>query len=40
MQGNKEKNLIVEMTFNFALRIIGYSAFLEKNRKFVLAINF
>ena len=37
MQGNKEKNLIVELTFNFALRIIAYTGLLEKDRKFVLA---
>ena len=37
MQGNKEKNLIVELTFDFALRIINYTGLLEKNRKFILA---
>ncbi len=36
MQGNKEKNLIVELTFNFALKILKYSGLLEKERKFVL----
>lgn len=37
MQGNKEKNLIVELTFDFALGIIKYAELLEKDRKFVLA---
>jgi len=37
MQGNKEKNLIVELTFDFALKIIKYAELLEKGRKFVLA---
>ncbi|MBL7745322.1 MAG: four helix bundle protein [Chitinophagaceae bacterium] len=37
MQGNKEKNLIVELTFDFALKIIKYAELLEKDRKFVLA---
>ena len=37
MQGNKEKNLIVELTFEFALKIVKYSALLEKQKKFVLA---
>ena len=37
MQGNKEKNLIVELTFEFALKIIKYTELLEKDRKFVLA---
>ncbi len=37
MQGNKEKNLIVELTFEFALKIIKYAEELERNRKFVLA---
>jgi len=37
MQGNKEKNLIVELTFDFALKIIKYAELLEKERKFVLA---
>jgi four helix bundle protein len=36
MQGNKE-NLIVELTFNFALKIILYAEQLEKQKKFVLA---
>ena len=37
MQGNKEKNLIVELTFDFALKIIKYAELLEKQRRFVLA---
>ena len=37
MQGNKEKNLIVELTFNFALSIIAYAELLERKRRFVLA---
>lgn len=37
MQGNKEKNLIVELTFDFALKIIKGTGLLEKGKKFVLA---
>lgn len=37
MQGNKEKNLIVELTFEFTLKFIKYTELLEKDRKFVLA---
>ena len=37
MQTNKEKNLIVELTFGFALKIIKYVESLEKERKFVMA---
>jgi four helix bundle protein len=37
MQGNKEKNLIVHLTFDFALKIIKYAELLEKSRKFVMA---
>ena len=37
MQGNKEKNLIVDLTFEFALKIIMYVGLLEKERKFVMA---
>ena len=37
MQTNKEKNLIVDLTFNFALKIITYTEKLEKNRRFVVA---
>ena len=36
MQGNKE-NLIVDLTFEFALKIIMYVGLLEKERKFVMA---
>jgi four helix bundle protein len=37
MQGNKEKNLIVELTFDFALKIIKYVERLEKNHKYIIA---
>ena len=37
MQGNKEKDLIVELTFGFALKIIKYAELLEKQKRFVLA---
>ena len=37
MQGNKDKNLIVELTFEFALQVIKYAELLEQNRKYVLA---
>ena len=37
MQGNKEKNLIVELSFNFALKGIKFTDLLEKDRKFVVA---
>ena len=37
MQGNKEKNLIVDLTFDFALKIIKYVELLEKERKYVMA---
>jgi four helix bundle protein len=37
MQTNKQKNLIVELTFEFALKIIEYTELLEQNRKYVLA---
>ena len=37
MQGNKDRNLIVELTFVFALAIIKYAEQLEQKRKFVLA---
>ena len=37
MQTNKEKNLIVELTFEFALKIIKYVELLEKERKYVMA---
>jgi len=37
VQTNKEKNLIVELTFEFALKVIKYVGLLEKERKFVMA---
>lgn len=37
MQGNKEKNLIVDLTFDFSLKIIKYVEVLEKNRKYIIA---
>jgi four helix bundle protein len=37
MQGNKQENLIVELSFEFALNIIVYTGTLEKERKFVVA---
>ncbi|MEO7924694.1 MAG: four helix bundle protein [Chitinophagaceae bacterium] len=37
MQGNKEKNLIVELTFDFALKVIKYTELLERDKKYVLA---
>lgn len=37
MQTNKEKNLIVELTFDFALDIIKYVELLERDRKYVIA---
>ena len=37
MQGNKEKNLIVELSFEFALKIIKYVEVLEQDKKFVIA---
>jgi four helix bundle protein len=37
MQGNKERNLIVDLTFDFALSIIKYVELLEKNHKYVIA---
>ena len=37
MQGNKEKNLIVDLTFDFALKVIKYVELLEKQRKYVMA---
>jgi four helix bundle protein len=37
MQGNKEKNLIVKLTFDFALKIIKYTELPEKDRRFVVA---
>jgi four helix bundle protein len=37
MQDNKGKNIILELTFNFALSIIKYAESLQKNHKFVIA---
>lgn len=37
MQNNKERNLIVELSFNFALDVINYAELLEEKRKFVVA---
>ena len=37
MQTNKEKNLIVNLTFEFALKIIKYVELLERNHKYVIA---
>ena len=36
MQTNKEKNLIVDLTFDLALKIIKYVEILEKDRKYVI----
>ena len=37
MQRNKEKNLIVDLSFDFALRVIQYVELLEAKRKFIIA---
>ncbi|MGB4843833.1 MAG: four helix bundle protein [Ferruginibacter sp.] len=37
MQTNKEKNLIVDLTFDFALKIIKYAELLEAKRKYIIA---
>ncbi len=37
MQNNKERNLIVELSFEFALKIIKYVELLEKERKYIIA---
>lgn len=37
MQTNKEKNLIVDLTFEFALNIIQYVELLERSQKYVIA---
>ena len=37
MRNDKGKNLIVDLTFEFSLKIIRYVALLEKEKKFVLA---
>ena len=36
-QSNREKNIIVDLSFRFALDIIRYTSILENNRKFVVA---
>jgi hypothetical protein len=40
MQTNKEKNLIVDLTFEFALKIIKYVELLEMNHKYVMDGNY
>ena len=37
MQSNKDKNLIVELSFVFALKIIKYVELLERDHKYVIA---
>ena len=37
MQANKERNLIAELTFEFALKIINFAELLEKDKKFIIA---
>ncbi|MBC7868385.1 MAG: four helix bundle protein [Gloeobacteraceae cyanobacterium ES-bin-316] len=37
MQTNKDKNLIVDLTFEFALNIIKYVELLERSQKYVIA---
>ncbi|MEO8768756.1 MAG: four helix bundle protein [Ferruginibacter sp.] len=37
MQGNKSRNLIVDLSFDFALKIVSYVELLEKNRKYIIA---
>ena len=37
MQSNKEKNLIVDLSFDFALKTIAYTELLEEKKRFVLA---
>lgn len=37
MRNDKGKNLIVDLTFEFALKIIRFTMLLEKEKKFVLA---
>ena len=37
MQANKEGNLIVDLTFDFALKIIKYAEQLEKDKKYIIA---
>lgn len=37
MQSNKGKNLIVDLTFQFSLKIIAHTEELEQRRKYVMA---
>lgn len=37
MQSNKEGNLIIDLTFEFALSIIRYAELLENDRRYVIA---
>lgn len=37
MQTNKQNNLIVELSFEFALKIIRYAELLEADRKYIIA---
>jgi hypothetical protein len=37
MQGNNGKNIVVELSFDFALKIIKYTGKLELLRKYVVA---
>ena len=37
MRNDKGKNLIVDLTFEFSLKIIKYTSLLEKEKRFVLA---
>ena len=37
MQTNKDKNLIIELTFGFALKIINFAGQLEMDKRFIIA---
>ncbi|MFT3911586.1 MAG: four helix bundle protein [Ferruginibacter sp.] len=37
MQGNKTRNVIVDLSFDFALKIVSYIESLERNHKYVIA---
>ena len=37
MQDNKGKNLIVDLSFNFSIKIIRYADLLENERKYIIA---
>lgn len=37
MRNDKGRNLVVDLTFEFSLKIIRYTSLLEKEKKFVLA---